>query len=155
MFIRFMEYMNMKSGNVMSVLTRARKNGRMLWTNECITLARERNNSKLKQQKKRKKKPFIQEKIHSFAHKTNHLKRCRIQNYARGNMCAAWSVCVCDSFHALTDAFHTHSSSKQRETAFSAVCPLFALYYLRLEIYTFSPPLFWNFTLSLFFLFDF
>lgn len=78
-------------------------------------------------------------KIHS-PHTKNHLKRCRIPNYARGNMYAAWSVAnVC--FVSRSDWRFPYSSSKQRKTAFSTVSFVPIVLYSGLKIYTFSPSI--------------
>lgn len=89
MFIRFTEYMNMKSDNVMSVFTRTKKKRshappmNALWSEQDQARHKKRE-EKLEREKKSRK-------IRT-THRTNHLKRCRISNYARGNMCAAPSV---------------------------------------------------------------
>lgn len=46
---------------------------------------------------------------------------------------------MCVSFHALTDAFHTHQANKEKQLF--QPCPLFPLYYSELKIYMFSPSI--------------
>lgn len=69
-------------------------------------------------------------------YKTNHLKRCRISNYARGNMCARLKyVCVCVrlyvTFHALTHShscFHSIAHQANNESIVSQILPLSLFY---------------------------